>query len=160
MIGERMTDEHVTDERTADERADAGLGRRAVAQILDVAVSFVAFWAVGYGVASTTGGVTETGFSLQGLPALVTFVGTTVVVGTYFVGLEARYGQTVGKRLAQIRVVDESGGTIDGSAALVRNVLRLVDGLFFYLVGAVLVVLSDDEQRLGDRIAETVVVRV
>lgn len=150
-----MTDQHMT-----DERAYAGLGRRAVAQVVDTVVAFVAFWAVGYSVASATGGVTETGFSLQGLPALVAFVATVAVVGTYFVGLEARYGQTLGKRLAKIRVVDEDGGSIDGSAALIRNVLRLVDGLFFYLVGAVLVVLSDDEQRLGDRVAETVVVRV
>jgi uncharacterized RDD family membrane protein YckC len=44
-------------------------------------------------------------------------------------------------------------------AALIRNILRIVDGLFVYLVGAILVWKSDKRQRLGDRVAHTVVVR-
>ena len=44
-------------------------------------------------------------------------------------------------------------------AALVRNLLRLVDALFFYLVGAIFALASPRGQRLGDRAAHTLVVR-
>lgn len=40
-----------------------------------------------------------------------------------------------------------------------RNVLRLLDGLFFYLIAAILVWTSRNRQRLGDRVAGTAVVR-
>jgi uncharacterized RDD family membrane protein YckC len=43
--------------------------------------------------------------------------------------------------------------------SLVRSLLRIIDGLFVYLVGAILVWRSDMKQRFGDRVAKTVVVR-
>jgi uncharacterized RDD family membrane protein YckC len=56
-------------------------------------------------------------------------------------------------------VVDEHGEHPTLSAAVVRNILRPVDALFFYLVGAVFALMSPLGQRLGDRAAHTVVVR-
>jgi uncharacterized RDD family membrane protein YckC len=44
-------------------------------------------------------------------------------------------------------------------AATIRTLLRLVDGLFGYLVGFVVVLASDKNQRLGDMAAKTLVVR-
>jgi uncharacterized RDD family membrane protein YckC len=49
--------------------------------------------------------------------------------------------------------------TLGLGASVVRNVLRLVDGLFFYLVGALFALASSRGQRLGDRAAHTLVVR-
>ena len=72
---------------------------------------------------------------------------------------EAMTGRTLGKRLVRIRVVDDEGETIGLSAAIIRNLLRLVDGLFIYLVGAIFAWTSPLGQRLGDRAASTVVVR-
>lgn len=129
----------------------AGLGRRFVAQLVDVVLLFV----VGYVIAIATGSTTPTGYDLQGGPALLWFG----VSWLYFIGLEARSGQTVGKRLAGIAVVTVDGGAIDLRASVVRNVLRIVDWVVFYALGAVLIVLSDRNQRLGDRVASTVVVR-
>jgi len=37
-------------------------------------------------------------------------------------------------------------------------VLRVVDGIMFYLVGAIIIWTSMDKQRLGDRVAKTIVV--
>jgi uncharacterized RDD family membrane protein YckC len=45
------------------------------------------------------------------------------------------------------------------AAALVRSLLRVVDGLFGYLVGFVAVLASQKNQRLGDMAAHTLVVR-
>jgi uncharacterized RDD family membrane protein YckC len=58
-----------------------------------------------------------------------------------------------------IKVVREADGMpIDYSEAAVRTVLRIIDGLFDYLIGAIFIWTSDQNQRLGDRAAHTVVV--
>jgi len=72
---------------------------------------------------------------------------------------EAATGATLGKRLVGIRVVGEDGEHVTFGAAVVRNLVRLVDALFFYLVGFVSALLSARGQRLGDRAARTIVVR-
>jgi uncharacterized RDD family membrane protein YckC len=136
-----------------------GLGRRAVAVIADGIIVSVLLGAVGYAVAAATGGLTADGFSLQGGPAFA-FVLVSLVVGFgYFILLEGRYGRTVGKSLLGLRVVNEDGSPMGMRASTVRNVLRVVDGLLFYLVGTIIAAVSDRRQRLGDRLADTVVVR-
>jgi hypothetical protein len=71
--------------------------------------------------------------------------------------LEAACGATLGKALVGIRIVrtTECGSL---SACAVRNVLRIVDGLGFYLVGAAVACCSDVRQRVGDICAHTAVV--
>ncbi|WP_338728609.1 RDD family protein [Haladaptatus sp. DJG-WS-42] len=79
----------------------------------------------------------------------------------YFIYMEGTYGQTFGKRLMKIVVVKEDGGPTDMEASVIRNLLRLVDNFpFIYLVGLLFIWLSDRDQRLGDMLADTVVVRV
>jgi hypothetical protein len=70
-------------------------------------------------------------------------------------------GQTLGKRLLRLRVVDEQGLRLRGSQIVLRNLLRAVDGLpLFYLVGGMASAISLKGQRLGDLAASTVVVRI
>jgi len=77
----------------------------------------------------------------------------------YFTLLEGHYGQTIGKMALNVKVVRESDGMpIDYGEAAVRTVLRFIDGLFDYLIGAIFIWTSDQKQRLGDRVAHTVVV--
>ena len=55
-----------------------------------------------------------------------------VAIGVaYYVLCEASTGATLGKRMVGIRVVSEDGDQVTFGAALVRNLLRLVDALFF-----------------------------
>jgi uncharacterized RDD family membrane protein YckC len=68
-------------------------------------------------------------------------------------------GQTVGKMVTKIKVVREDGREIDISTAFIRNIFRIVDGFFVYLVGAILIWRSSKKQPLGVMIAKTVVVR-
>lgn len=69
-------------------------------------------------------------------------------------------GQTFGKRLLQLRVIDEEGLPLRFSQVVVRNLLRAVDILpAFYLVGGIACLISRRAQRLGDYAANTVVVR-
>ena len=82
-----------------------------------------------------------------------------VVWFLYFTMLEGHYGQTIGKMALNIKVVREvDGAPIDYGEAAVRTILRIIDGLFDYLIGAIFIWTSDEKQRLGDRVAHTVVV--
>ena len=85
---------------------------------------------------------------------------STLLFFLYFILMEGYLGQTIGKMLFGIKVVREDTGEIPGlGAATVRTLLRLVDGLFGYLVGFIAVLLSSKRQRIGDMAAHTLVVR-
>lgn len=127
-----------------------GVGRRAVAILIDMVVLFI----VGYLIALATGATTSAGFNLQGGPAFLWFG----VALAYYVVMEATSGATLGKRAMGLKVVKEGGEPLDWQASIVRNILRIVDGLFFYLVGAIAVWVSKKRQRLGDMAAHTIVV--
>lgn len=69
-------------------------------------------------------------------------------------------GQTVGKKLLRLRVVDAQGLRLQFSQIVLRNLLRFADLLpAFYLVGGIACLVSKRAQRLGDFAANTVVVR-
>jgi uncharacterized RDD family membrane protein YckC len=92
--------------------------------------------------------------------ALVTLAGYVISVG-YGIGCEWLWrGQTLGKRLLRLRVVDEKGLRLQFSQVVVRNLLRVVDGLpLLYMVGGAACLISGKSQRLGDIAASTIVVR-
>ena len=78
----------------------------------------------------------------------------------YYVVLEATWGATLGKLATNIRVVRENdGGPIAWRAAVIRNLLRPIDGLVFYLLGFIVICVSQKRQRIGDEVAGTIVVR-
>ena len=68
-------------------------------------------------------------------------------------------GQTPGKRMLKLRVVDANGLNLSFSQIFVRNLLRLADVLpGGYMLGGLFALLSKKGQRLGDIAAGTVVV--
>jgi uncharacterized RDD family membrane protein YckC len=84
----------------------------------------------------------------------------------YFLGgflyhslLEGLYGATLGKRICGIRVLKQDFTPCGVTAGFLRNLLRIADAFFYYLVGAVSLAGTLKWQRLGDMAAETVVVR-
>lgn len=80
----------------------------------------------------------------------------------YGIALEWRLqGQTVGKRLLRLKVMDDLGLNLEFSQVVIRNLLRSVDMLpLLYLVGGLTCVFSSKARRLGDIAAGTVVVRI
>ncbi len=77
----------------------------------------------------------------------------------YFAFFEIAWrGQTPGKRWLRLRVLRDGGFPIDGRAALIRNLLRVVDILpAFYALGLVCLFFSREGKRLGDLAAGTIV---
>jgi uncharacterized RDD family membrane protein YckC len=69
-------------------------------------------------------------------------------------------GQTIGKRVLGLRVMDINGLRLQPSQIIIRNLLRAVDSLpLFYMVGGLACLATAYGQRLGDLAANTIVVR-
>ncbi len=85
-----------------------------------------------------------------------------LIISGYFAFFEWLWnGQTPGKRLLKLRVIREDGRPITFWEAAVRNLLRTFDMMPapFYSIGLISVFLSLSDQRVGDMVAGTVVVR-
>ena len=86
-----------------------------------------------------------------------------VIYLLYFMLLLGLYGQSVGMMLVRIKVVKETDSSkISYGDAFVRTILLHIDAIPYfipYLLGAILIWTSDKKQRLGDRVAHTVVVK-
>ncbi len=73
--------------------------------------------------------------------------------------LEGYWGQTLGKKIMGIVVVKEDGSPCTYEASIVRNLLRIIDTLpQLYIAGFIVIALTDKRQRIGDRLANTIVV--
>jgi uncharacterized RDD family membrane protein YckC len=138
-------------------------GRRIVATIVDGLI-FGALFTVMimlFGTVTTIANVGPFDWNVStiSMPALPSLLYGVIVV-LYYILLEGYLGQTVGKMLLGIKVVREDNGEVPGlGGATIRTLLRLVDGLFSYLVAFIAVLISGKDQRLGDMAAHTLVVR-
>lgn len=71
----------------------------------------------------------------------------------------AMRGNTPGKRMAGVRIVNRQGGTPSTLAILIRNAFRLIDSLpAFYGIGLTTAIFSAQRVRLGDLAAGTLLV--
>jgi uncharacterized RDD family membrane protein YckC len=129
----------------------AGLGSRFSSGLIDFAIKTV-----------ITAALLVAAIPLGGLVAVA--VEAAVPLGVY-IGYDILFetlgsGRTPGKRASGLRVLRADGSPEDVVASLVRNVVRLVDGLpLFYVPGIVSILLTRRNQRLGDLAAGTIVVR-
>ncbi len=68
-------------------------------------------------------------------------------------------GRTPGKKALEIRVVNRDGTPVGWYGSIIRNLVRVVDGLpVGYVVGIIAMIVSGRFQRLGDLAGDTVVV--
>lgn len=126
--------------------------RRSLAWAIDAA-------AIGF-ASSTTGKICQSaGFLAPDFAAALGVILYFVISIGYGIVLEWRWrGQTIGKRLLGIRVIDAQGLRLQLSQIVLRNLIRVVDMLpLFYLVGGLTAFLNRNCQRLGDLAANTVV---
>jgi uncharacterized RDD family membrane protein YckC len=78
----------------------------------------------------------------------------------YFTLFEAFWnGQTPGKRITKLRVIQQSGRALGLFESMTRNLIRFIDMLpGLYVVGSICIFVSRRQQRLGDMAAGTLVV--
>jgi uncharacterized RDD family membrane protein YckC len=129
----------------------AGLGSRFTAGIIDLTIKTVIVIGVLLLASSLSGVVAVIVYAV--LPLLV-YVGYDVLFETLGAG------RTPGKRATGLRVLRADGGPEDVVSSLIRNVLRVIDGLpLSYVPGIVSILATKKNQRLGDLAAGTIVVR-
>ena len=139
----------------------AGIGSRFIAILIDYLIcgAFLLFLVVLFWVIVPAlhmfGGVSANW--AIGIFFLIIFL----VQWGYFSLFEAfRNGRTPGKQAARIRVIHQSGRGISFLESLARNLVRFIDWLpSLYAVGVVTIFASKQNQRLGDMVAGTLVVR-
>ena len=129
----------------------AGLGSRAIAGAVDLLLKAVAVAVLLIVFVAAVGD--------PGLLVFVPLAGMTMLV--YDVLFETLGGgRTPGKRIAGLRVVRTSGRPVDLTASVIRNALRLFDGLALsYVPTIVSIIVTRRNQRPGDLAADTVVIR-
>ena len=135
----------------------ATLGDRLIAFALDSTFLFGAFAVVDAWAFMRWGIVDGTELKLTLAALLVAEALNAAIFFLYHWLLEASFGATLGKALVGIRVVRMTERT-PLAALAIRNLLRVVDGLGFYLVGAVVAGCSKIHRRVGDICAGTVVI--
>jgi uncharacterized RDD family membrane protein YckC len=141
----------------------AGLGSRFLAVVVDGLAQAAILLAFFIGAAFATPGlvrVLPSKYAVAIEIAIVIVVLFVVLFG-WFVLFETWWsGRTPGKRALGLRVVRDGGFPLDAGAAVIRNLVRLVELTFgFYALSAISALLSAENKRLGDFAAGTIVVR-
>jgi uncharacterized RDD family membrane protein YckC len=159
-----MNSEHVTIRGATGvdlELAIAGPGSRSYAFLIDwhIRVLVALAWLVA-GTLIVNGAVTLRPAAGRPGQAFLIVLPALAIYCLYHPVIELLMrGQTPGKRVAGVRIVDRDGGIPGMGAILIRNMFRLVDSLpAFYVVGLATTFISAQRVRIGDLAAGTLLV--
>jgi len=142
---------------TQEQYRYARLGDRFIAFVLDTAFLFGLFAVVDAWAFTRWGSVEGTELRLTTASLLIAIIMNATLLFLYCFLLEAAWGATLGKVMVGIKVAGAGRPRSISNCAL-RNVLRIIDGLGFYLVGTAVAACSAARQRVGDIYARTVVI--
>ncbi|HEX4756457.1 MAG TPA: RDD family protein [Terracidiphilus sp.] len=139
----------------------AGIGSRFIAILVDYLIWTAIFIVLGLLAAIIIPALTLLGKITASWAVGIVFLIIFLFHWGYFTLFEALGGgRTPGKRVTHIRVIHRSGRPIGFVESLARNLVRFVDYLpAFYGVGLVAIFFSRQNQRLGDMVAGTIVIR-
>ncbi|HUS44704.1 MAG TPA: RDD family protein [Phycisphaerae bacterium] len=140
--------------------AAAPLGRRAAAVFVDyIVLSFILVPVIFY-VAPDLPERFVRGETVPFAKRLVLELIRLGLTVAYFSLAEGVTGRTLGKALLGLEVRSESGASLTRGQALLRNLGRIVDEMpGLYVFGMISILLGPRAQRIGDRMARTLVVR-
>lgn len=153
-----------TPERVPLHFALASIGNRFLACALDHAIQLFTLTLIGLGFFVLMN-VTDLAAKISSFPKwiyAVLILTIFLILTGYFAFFEWLWsGQTPGKVWLKLRVIREDGRPITFWEASVRNLLRSFDMMPapFYSIGLISVFISARDQRVGDMVAGTVVVR-
>jgi len=137
----------------------AGIGSRLAAALLDLLLMLLALLILALVFDAV---VEQTGKTARGWLAALMLLLVFFVVWGYFTLFEAlNGGRTPGKQALGIRVVMDTGRPITPAAAVVRNLVRILDTYFVppLLPALLTIFLHRSNKRPGDIAAGTIVVR-
>ncbi|WP_394823301.1 RDD family protein [Pendulispora albinea] len=145
----------------------AGPARRGIAYLIDVVACYFCVFVVAIIVFVAAGAsdmmerMQQSYTSTMGLGFGLILLLLFAVQWVYFVVWEAWKGTSLGKMALGLRVVTTGGRPVGFGGAALRNVLRAADALpLVYVVGLVSMLVTSRFQRLGDLVANTMVVMI
>lgn len=142
----------VTPEQVEIRLLPAGLGRRGLALMVDSLAAIAVASAINFVLARLLPEAVGGAVSLT--------LGFAVLSGWHVLFELRQGGRTPGKQILGLRVVDAAGLPLLPAQSVVRNVARALDALpLFYGVGAAAAALDPWRRRIGDRLADTLVIR-
>lgn len=153
-----------TPERVPLHFALASIGNRFIACAIDHGLQIVTlvFMFIAFTILANYSAVSDQLSNAPKWVYAVLIIILFLILSGYFAFFEWLWsGQTPGKRWLRLRVIREDGRPITFWEATVRNLLRSFDMMPapFYSIGLISVFLSSRDQRVGDMVAGTVVVR-
>jgi uncharacterized RDD family membrane protein YckC len=136
----------------------ARLGDRAVAAFLDFFIPMPLLFTINTLQAIRLHAIDDEGsYSITGGPALLGITLMFVLWMAYAVVAEFQFDGTIGKHIMGIATRTDDRRPLTLPQASVRNLARVVDAIGLYLVGFLVALNSKKSQRIGDRLANTVV---
>jgi uncharacterized RDD family membrane protein YckC len=135
----------------------ASLGDRLIATVFDSMVVLAASTIITAWSFKRWGTANGNELDLTSAFLLIAGALSAAVLFLYLWLLEACFGATLGKIIVGIKVARTTARS-SVAASFIRNALRIVDGIGFYVVGAIVAGCSQLRQRLGDIVAGTMVV--
>ncbi|MEW6070415.1 MAG: DUF1614 domain-containing protein [Candidatus Thermoplasmatota archaeon] len=142
-----------------EKKSYASLGRRAAAFLLD-ATFMITILIVILLLGAALGFYTLPAFLEYRTFFTAWLMFALVLQLLYFTVFETLFKASPGKILTKIKVLNEDFSKLDFLGAFTRNVVRFLDTILLYIPSAVMIVVTNKSQRIGDYVAGTVVVRV
>jgi uncharacterized RDD family membrane protein YckC len=132
----------------------AGVGSRFAACFIDTIFQVILIMVIFFGFEFFL-------FFQYGWFYAITLLIVFVIFNGYYILFETLWnGQTPGKRIINIRVIQTDGSSVTFVKVLIRNIVRVIDSLpLVYGVGMISVFASQRNQRLGDMAAGTLVIK-
>lgn len=143
----------------------AGIGNRVLATMIDTILSGLVIVAVGLSciiigfILDQTHVFSASRNQVLMVAAMIAMFAAFIVQFGYHIFFEgAWHGQTPGKKVAQIRVIEANGQPVGWAAVCIRNLVRTID-VGILLIGLLVMLIDKNERRLGDLAAGTLVIR-
>jgi uncharacterized RDD family membrane protein YckC len=135
----------------------ARIGDRVLAAIIDTIALLPIYFLAGSCIGVWFDSYHDGTFKLTGGPALLFFLVIAVIWIVYYVVGESSFRGTIGKHVAGIEVGSMGSLSLTFSQVFTRNILRPIDAIGLYLVGFLVALSSKQDQRIGDKVAGTIV---
>jgi len=130
----------------------AGAGVRFVAYLIDIMIIFVIFVVLSMVLTLLGINTNTSGFWVSAIQLVVTFL--------YVVIYQSSTGQTLGKKVMKIKVVNEAGAKPSAMVFFLREIIGKTISSLIFLIGYLMILWDKRKQGLHDKIAGTFVVKV
>ncbi len=145
----------------------AGLTRRVIASFIDTLISYLMIIALlsllllvvdKSKIAIIMSNTLHNNSFSEAFTAIFAIIMPFIIIFGYYIFFEyILNGQTPGKKILKLRVLQDDGTPISFTTVLIRNLLRTVD-IGFGFIGVILIMFNPTQKRLGDLAGNSIVV--